>query len=620
MKHKTSYLLTRKWSLRILLAAIAAVTALAQPQLCVGPSWSVPDQSGQPPNWLAGPPPYFNRVDDPRWAYATRVDYNNSEANFRILEGPAPAANFVYLSFQVNLASNSENHVFFGWNSAAAASAMLLDIYQTGGLAHTDDPVAGDLTAQSYKVSAGGTRANNPEGALPAFMANTRIWRNGMSYTVEMQIPKTELSPDGGGVYSLFINMVPGDPTNMALVTYPWPKTVVLPAYPDVPAVANWGKFKSVAFPAGDATCTANFVSLNTFGVRNNGPSNTDGLTIVRTGNNEFFAKVANNTSTPLAANTVNARFRIANWGSATNWTDITGGGAVGNTGVIAVGGVLASDTDDNHFNKDFGGAAGLQQHQCVLVELSSTTGLTFAIDSFYRNMNFDTASVLEREAEISIKGLPPIAPDGRDIYLWIETKNMPASGATPLPATIRTIVPPKEGRVVQPPGGITGANISATRGGGVVLPGIPVDGQPAPFSKPADLEALLEQGRITTDIIEEVIPTYRVHVFHDSGKTWNVKGVQKKLLEPQASFGYYAIHTGDISGWASELVPQGFTLEKLADNFYRIRKVPNDGVIKLIARVTAHETRPNAYWPFPWWVWVLIIIAVILIVWLIRK
>jgi hypothetical protein len=620
MKHKPSHPLTRKWSLRILLAATAVVTALAQPQLCVGPSWSVPDQSGQPPNWLTGPPPYFNRVDDPRWAYATRVDYNNSEANFRILEGPVPAANFVYLSFQVNLASDAETHVFFGWNSAASASPMLLDIFQTGGLAHTDDPLSGLLGAQSYKVNAMGQRAMNPEMTLPAFMANTRIWRNLMSYTVEMQIPKAELSP-AAGVYSLFINMVPGDPTNTTLVTYPWPKTVVLPAYPDVPAVASWGTFKSVAFPAGDATCTANFVSLNTIGVRNSSPLNTDGLTIVRTGNNEFFAKVVNNTTTPLAPNTVNARFRIANWGSVTmtNWTDITGG-PVGNAGTIAVGGVLPNDTDDNHFNKDFGGAIGLNQHQCVLVELSSTTGLTFAVDSFYRNMNFDTASVLEREAEISIKGLPPIAPDGRDIYLWIETKNMPASGATPLPATIRTIVPPKEGRVVQPPGGITGAGNPNLRGG-VVLPGIPIDGQPVPFSKPVDLEALLEQGRITTDIIEEVIPTYRVHVFHDSGKTWNVNGVQKKLLEPQASFGYYAIHTGQIDGWAGELVPQGFTLEKLADNFYRIRKVPNDGVIKLVVRVTAHETKPNAYWPFAWWVWVLIaLVVIILIIWLIRK
>src|SRR5262245_13418276 len=95
----------------VLLLSLGMLAVLAEAQtLCVGPSYSVPDQSLQPPDWWDTIPPqpgYANRVDDPRWVGATRVDYNSEQASFRILEGLLDS--HVYLSWRVNLTNAVEN-------------------------------------------------------------------------------------------------------------------------------------------------------------------------------------------------------------------------------------------------------------------------------------------------------------------------------------------------------------------------------------------------------------------------------------------------------------------------------------------------------------------------------
>ncbi|QLQ08117.1 MAG: hypothetical protein HZY76_20370 [Anaerolineae bacterium] len=53
--------------------------------------------------------------------------------------------------------------------------------------------------------------------------------------------------------------------------------------------------------------------------------------------------------------------------------------------------------------------AAGKSTHQCVLVTLTGNS-LNFLNDSLYQNMNYDHASTLAREAEISVKGLTPFS------------------------------------------------------------------------------------------------------------------------------------------------------------------------------------------------------------------
>ena len=66
--------------------------------------------------------------------------------------------------------------------------------------------------------------------------------------------------------------------------------------------------------------------------------------------------------------------------------------------------------------------------HQCILVTMSGTN-INFLNDAIYQNMNFDGASLLQREADISLVGLKAFSPAPRDVYLAIEKLNMPPQG-----------------------------------------------------------------------------------------------------------------------------------------------------------------------------------------------
>ncbi|MGZ3440762.1 MAG: hypothetical protein ACXVDD_14665, partial [Polyangia bacterium] len=72
--------------------------------------------------------------------------------------------------------------------------------------------------------------------------------------------------------------------------------------------------------------------------------------------------------------------------------------------------------------------ATGLPGHQCIQVQLSSTSaGVQFATKSAFRNMHQATASLRRETATIDTRGLKKIANQGwHDVYLYVETHNMP--------------------------------------------------------------------------------------------------------------------------------------------------------------------------------------------------
>jgi hypothetical protein len=70
-----------------------------------------------------------------------------------------------------------------------------------------------------------------------------------------------------------------------------------------------------------------------------------------------------------------------------------------------------------------------LWDHQCMLVELDSDSGINIETQSVYRNMDVRQMSEVSREAMISLKGLPPIpGAQQEDIYLVVMPRNVPAS------------------------------------------------------------------------------------------------------------------------------------------------------------------------------------------------
>ncbi len=87
---------------------------------------------------------------------------------------------------------------------------------------------------------------------------------------------------------------------------------------------------------------------------------------------------------------------------------------------------------------------------------------------------------------------------------------------------------------------------------------------------------------------INETVPSYRVFVFHDSGKKVKVGSQEFLIVHPQSGFGYYVIPHADVTGWAHSL--QG--ANEIAPDFYRIA-IPNNGIGHVVTVVNALEGVP---------------------------
>jgi hypothetical protein len=308
---------------------------------------------------------------------------------------------------------------------------------------------------------------------------------------------------------------------------------------------------------------------------------------------NTFWARPTNQTGAAVAAHQIKARFAIANWGSIASptapWTNIQTN--VDNSGAIS-NGATADASNDIRFNwtvpismvEDFVNGTK-SPHQCMFVELSGA-GLTFTNASVYRNMDFDEASKFSREAEISVVGLKPISSQPRDVYLAVETINMPKKIEVE-PNELRRRFAAVAGDVIDSADGDERSLLERITD---YVNNYPYD--PEEGLTPEALQQLLDQN----------LPTYRVHCYYDTGQREVVDGGTYAILALQSSFGYYAIHEGSLTGWSHHL--QGAI--RLADNFYVLR-VPNDGAAQITTTIQAVEPgeevepqEPIRPWPSP--------------------
>lgn len=235
--------------------------------------------------------------------------------------------------------------------------------------------------------------------------------------------------------------------------------------------------------------------------------------------------------------------------------------------------------------------AGGRTTHHCMLVELDSVHagGETFINNSVYRNMRFVDASRFESEAEISVKGLVPIDAKNpnrpRDVYLYVDIRNMP-SYLTKLPEVPEWL-------------GVLGHLL-------VKLYEWLNDGQIGILT---DRAVASEQGEAAntgdkepnwSDVDERArhTPTYRVYVYHDTGRETRLFGEgSRRILRAQTSFGYFVKHGDEHSdpryGWRHWLAGA----ERIGPNFYRIA-VPHNGVAKVTTGIQAFDRRGCA------WIW----------------
>lgn len=94
-------------------------------------------------------------------------------------------------------------------------------------------------------------------------------------------------------------------------------------------------------------------------------------------------------------------------------------------------------------------------------------------------------------------------------------------------------------------------------------------------------VDALNEAG-LGTKIFDQLFPTFRVHVYYDTGeRAMDKNGKAQPVLQTQTSFGLYAYHEGGLAGWSA--IIEGAT--RLAENFY-VLKVPENGTAQVTTKI----------------------------------
>ncbi|HEY6099652.1 MAG TPA: hypothetical protein VIW03_09495, partial [Anaeromyxobacter sp.] len=538
---------------------------------CVSPAWGVPPNGGPPVWWSTSPPEpvYHDRLDDPRWASASKITYGDGtgeKAELRALHH----AGDLYLSWRALVAPASapgQNALYFGYRQAGGGDVIARVTLASSGALTASTSLALSAFLRNPDGSEG------PAATLPPDVAATaRVWADPAapgSWAVQLRLPLSALRTTCGRV-QLWYQLLAGTPT-APVASFTWPRagaeidggTAASPHPPLYPDPATWPWLRPSAGSA-DAHCATGGVSLDYTGIgTTNAPSSEIRYRAAAPFPvNTLYARPTNHTGAPIPAGAITATFRLANWGSVPGnweqgvpagdlWKPVPGGTDVPTSGAIPDG-TTAGPTNDAHLDWTVSGsdlaafAGGTRRpHQCMLVELRSAAspGLTFTNASVYRNMDLVSASTFRRDALVSVKGLPPSPGGSRDVYLYVEPRGMPERAGTPPDA--------RRAR----------ADEVARRGG--AGPGSP-DGP-------------------------RTLPSYRVHVYHDTGKVLTLGGVARPVLRHQTSFGYDVKHDGELEGWRHGL--EGAGLVELARDWYRIR-VPDDASVEVTTTVEAVEPR----------------------------
>ena len=532
---------------------------------CIAPAWGIPP-SGGPPRWWSTSPPepvYHDRLDDPRWAGASKITYGDGtgeKAELRALH----KAGYFYLSWRALVApasTPSQNVLYLGYRKAGGG-----DVIVTASLnaLTATSASASQLTLQAF--------VRNPDGSLgaastlpPEIPATARVWVDPAapgSWAVQLQLPIAALQMTCGRV-QLWYQLLAGTPT-APVASFTWPRSGAdvdggtaasphAPIFPD-PALWNWLRPST---GTGDERCATAGVSLayDAIGTTNTPASQIQYRAAAPFPNNTLFARPTNHSGGTIPAGAMTATFRLANWGSVPGdweqgvpvdqlWAPIPGGSNVPSSGPL-LDGATADAASGMHFDWTVADpdlaqfvSGARRSHQCMLVELKSATapGLTFTNSSVYRNMDLVSASSFRRAALLSVKGLAPAPAGARDLYVYVETRDMPERAK----------------------------------------PG------PGPATEPGSLARRANRAEPTA-----ALPTYRVHVYHDTGKVLSLGGTTRPILRYQTSFGYEVTHQGQLEGWRHEI--EGSGLVKLAENWYRI-PVPNDGAVEVTTTIEAVE------------------------------
>ncbi|HYP99077.1 MAG TPA: MYXO-CTERM sorting domain-containing protein [Polyangiaceae bacterium] len=580
MKSRAWWQLALLCAISLISTTFAATTHADPKKFCVPSALGVPGRSG-PPEWASGSA-VDHKIDDPRWVGATSQAYPLAGSSAQSQVRALVHGNTLYLSFQVFVDANATGgedsvYVALAKNDTSPGKLVRVKITTT-----TDGEAQGSAAYTSeYYTSTNATSAwtaHAPDAGYAAMTQDLAIWRSngGDNWAVNLKINLADAALALTSPFKMWTGTVVQEVSSPVpmFVTYAWPNgtagavaasgTTPPPSTPNAIASGDWGDVS-----LGSAGCSTG-VSLawNQIGVKS-GSSLTHEISTIH---NNTFAAWPTYAGVSTGAGKIQAQFRIANWGSAAEWTplftapiDSDASGKIEQECQQGAGPLPSCPTL----------AASQSSHQCMLVTLTSSQSVTFLNDSVYRNMDFVNASYFERDAEISIKGLKPLKDSKglRDVYLFVKTSNMPKETREPLDEKkLMAALDQANARLVPlpPPGRLRAGQPQ-------VAPKTPITSSKTPH------EALVSAW-----------PTYEVHVFYDTGEK---RGLGKELmtrLQPGMPFGFYAYHRGSLQGWLHEMVGLNAQLQQVAPNFFKV-VIPDNGSIKLTNRLEAREPGKKA-------------------------
>ena len=549
--------------------------------LCLPAAQGVPTLPG-PPDWSAAGGPFGKKINDPRWVGAVRDDL--PIAGTGVMPEVAVRGLFngtkVYLSFQTLVdndgVTTDKDSVYVGFATAAGDARILKVTFAAAG------PLNGDLNPASRALQtwslAAGTWSSS--GVVQAWAttanaialwadapggATNHTWAVNMTFDTGVGSPlRTELG--GAAITKIWYQVARyhGTATGDLLdARHKWPpgSQAFIDASPSN-NVTTWGLLK---LGTSDPTCPSG-ISIDPFqiGTLRSGliTSQVDTTTGPGTGNKNRF--IARPNPGPTSNSEIQGTFRIADWGSQIDAS--TASWMVIASGVANVAGDVAWTCGDGEASTCPAlSHADANPDQCMLVELSGLNPpggqpVHFIRSSARRNMAFVSLSKFQREATISVKGLAPLTgTTDRDVYIFVKTRNMPDAGARR--------GPPPDGRRFM------GAMVIRKTGMDAVAQRSEVSGGQSPIFEEA----------------AAVLPTYEVHVYHTTGQETSVGGHTIRTVEPQAAFGYFALHDTTPEGWRHRLEGVGVALEEVGPNLYHV-KVPNNGEVKVRTKIATCE------------------------------
>ena len=592
------YCLVRLYFIVLLAVGISLPLVIVdvEAQTCIPPVVGVPYSGGPGPIWWDSTPTnssaIYHRVNDPRWKTSLRIGHGSGsteQASFRALHHTDGGVKSVYMSWWINVApyintdEPTHHQVYLGLKPKTGTKRLFVKLEMITGSNVANSP--SDVNADVHIVGTS-TNSNMVSTRIdpdPQWTVRSHIWIQKLQnyanstitdanmWAININIPIGVDLGDGvilGDEFYMFYNIltdagplgaVEGDP----VIDYDWPidteVTVDAMERKILPDISNW---EEVVLSSGvsDSECSTGGITIEAMDIGTDHPDGQGYIALNST--NTFFARPTNKTGGNVAVGNVHAKFSLANWGNEpdkfsvdpeTIWTEVRGLGDVTQSAPPVdisdesqwniTGNWTPNSTDDPIW---FDGSR--QNHQCMLVELSGSE--KFLKSSVHRNMNFRDASVYRENAQVSVVGLEPISAAPRDVYLYVQKKNMPRR--------------------------LDRGDMNSNR-----------NPKLAALSYDRNDAGIEDDERTKIDKIADTMPTYVVHAYYDSGRTIIRKGRTQKILKPMTSYGYFMEHEGPLLGWKTEI--KGSTLVELSPNFYKV-VVPNNGTSTVTNTIEAVE------------------------------